>query len=52
MLQNYLTIALRNLVRHPGYALINVLGLAVGVACCILVGLFASHEFGYDSSVQ
>jgi putative ABC transport system permease protein len=48
LLRNYLTIAIRNLTRHPGYATINVVGLAVGVGCCILVGLFAMNEIGYD----
>ena len=45
MLQNYLKIALRNLMRHKGYSLINVLGLSVGVACCVLIGLFIHDEF-------
>jgi hypothetical protein len=41
MLSNYLRIALRNLRRQPGYAAINVLGLGVGMAACLLIGLFA-----------
>ena len=45
MLQNYLKIALRNLMRHKGYSLINVLGLSVGVACCVLIGLLIHDEF-------
>ena len=48
MLQNYLKIALRNLMRHKGYSLINVLGLSVGVACCVLIGLFIHDEFRVD----
>ena len=37
MLRNYLKIALRNLARHRGYAFINILGLAVGIAASVLV---------------
>ena len=48
MFQNYLKIALRNLMRHKGYSLINVLGLSVGVACCVLIGLFIHDEFRVD----
>ncbi|NBC16737.1 MAG: FtsX-like permease family protein [Bacteroidetes bacterium] len=48
MLRNYLTIALRHLRRHPGYAAINVVGLAVGMACCLLILLFVRDELSYD----
>ncbi len=48
MLKHYLTIALRNLRKHPGYALINVLGLAVGLACCLLIVLFVRDEMRFD----
>jgi len=37
MLINYLTIALRNLVRYKTYSLISIAGLAVGMTCCILI---------------
>ena len=48
MLRNYLKIAYRNLVRHKGYAFINVFGLAVGLAACLLIGLYVQHERSYD----
>ena len=48
MLKNYLKIALRNLRRHKGYAFINVFGLALGLACCLLVVLFIQDELAYD----
>ena len=35
-------------MRHRGYSLINVLGLSVGVACCVLIGLFIHDEFRVD----
>ena len=39
MLKNYLKIALRNLRKQRGYALINVAGLAIGLTCCLLITL-------------
>ena len=48
MLKNYLMIAFRNLVRFKTYSLINILGLAVGIACCLLILLFVSDELSYD----
>ncbi|MEX1054889.1 MAG: ABC transporter permease, partial [Rhodothermales bacterium] len=48
MLRNYLAVALRNLARNKGYAFINVAGLAVGLACFILIFLFIEHEHSYD----
>ncbi len=48
MFRNYLTIVYRNTLRHKGYAAINVLGLAVGMTCCILILLYIQDELGYD----
>ena len=48
MLQNYLTVAWRNLLRNKGYTFINVAGLAVGMACCLLITLYVRHELSYD----
>lgn len=48
MFKNYLTIALRNLVRQKLYAFINIFGLALGVACCPLILLFVEHEWSFD----
>ena len=48
MLKNYLKIALRNIKRHKGYSFINIFGLAVGMACCIIVLLWMRDEFSYD----
>lgn len=48
MLRNYLKIAWRNLILHKGYTFINVSGLAIGIACCILIALFIRHEWSYD----
>ncbi len=48
MIKNYLTIALRNILRHKGYAVINISGLAIGIACCMVIFLFVRSELNYD----
>lgn len=48
MFSNYLKIALRNLRKHLGYTTINLTGLAVGLACCLLIVLFVRDEMSYD----
>jgi len=48
MLKNYLTIALRNLRKHKSYSFINIAGLAVGLACCILIALYVRNELSFD----
>jgi putative ABC transport system permease protein len=48
MIRNYLKVAVRYLLRHKGYTAINVLGLAVGITCCILIMLFVRSEWSYD----
>ncbi len=48
MLRNYLSVALRNLRRHPAYSLINISGLAIGMATCILILMYIQDELGYD----
>jgi putative ABC transport system permease protein len=49
MIQNYLTIAWRNLKRHAFYSFINIAGLAIGIAACIIIGLFVLNELNYDT---
>jgi len=48
MLRNYLKSAIRNIKKHKGYASINIVGLAIGMTCCILIVLYVSTELGYD----
>ena len=50
MIKNYLTVAIRNLMRHKLYTSINVLGLAIGLACGILILLYIQQEFAIDRS--
>jgi putative ABC transport system permease protein len=48
MIKNYLKVAFRNLVKHKGYAFINILGLAVGMAASVLIFLYITNEMSYD----
>ncbi len=49
MLKNYLKIAIRNLLRNKTFSAINILGLAVGIASCVLILLYVQNEFSFDS---
>ena len=48
MFMNYLKIALRILKRHKGYSFINIFGLAVGMACTIIILLWVQDELSFD----
>jgi putative ABC transport system permease protein len=48
MLKNYIKIALRNFLKHKGFSFINIFGLAIGVACCVLIVLYVLDEVSYD----
>jgi putative ABC transport system permease protein len=48
MFRNYFRIALRNLLKHKAYSAINITGLAVGMACSLLILLYVKDELGYD----
>ena len=48
MIRNYLKTALRNLLRNPLYALINIIGLTIGITCSLLILIFIKHEFSFD----
>jgi len=48
MLRNYFLTAWRNLLRNRIYSVINLSGLALGVACCLLIGRYVWHEYQYD----
>lgn len=52
MLKNYILIALRNLRKHRAFSLINILGLSLGLACCLLLTLYIQDEFSYDTHLQ
>lgn len=48
MLKHYLKSAYRNLLKHKGYTLINIIGLAVGMACCYMITMYVQDELSYD----
>lgn len=48
MFKNYLKVAFRNIVKHKGYSFINIFGLAVGMAVCIIILLWVQYELSYD----
>lgn len=48
MWRNYLTVGIRSLMKSRVYAAINILGLAIGMAACLLILLFVRYELGFD----
>lgn len=52
MLKNYLKIAIRNLFKNKVFSSINIFGLAIGLATCIVILLYVSHELSYDKHHQ
>jgi putative ABC transport system permease protein len=49
MIKNYLVVAWRNLSKHKLYSAINIIGLATGLAACIVILLFVYYERSFDS---
>ncbi len=48
MLKNYLKVVLRNIRRHAGYSFINIAGLAIGMACCLIITMWVLDELSFD----
>ncbi len=48
MIKNLLKVMVRNFGKHKAFSLINVMGLAIGMACCLLILLFVSDELSFD----
>ncbi|MEL7002769.1 MAG: ABC transporter permease, partial [Bacteroidota bacterium] len=48
MLSNYLKVALRNIAKHKFFSIINILGLTVGIAACLLISVYVIDELNYD----
>lgn len=48
MIKNYFKTALRNLRKKKLYSVINIFGLTVGLAACLLIGVYINHELSYD----
>jgi putative ABC transport system permease protein len=49
MLNNYLKLAYRNILRHKRYALLNIIGLAVGLAACLIMASYVIHELSFET---
>jgi len=48
MIRNYIKIAFRNLSKHKGFSFINIAGVAIGLACFLLIALYVRDELSYD----
>src|SRR5215471_56383 len=48
MIKNYFLLAVKNLRKQKLFSLINILGLTVGITCCMMIFLFIINEFSYD----
>lgn len=48
MFKNYLKVAFRNLKKRPSFTFINIVGLAIGVGCCLLIAIYVANEISYD----
>lgn len=48
MFKNFIKIAYRNIVRHKSYAFINIMGLSIGLACTILIGIYVVNQLSFD----
>ena len=49
MIKNFLKIAWRHMTRHRGYAIINILGLTMGITCCLFIFLWVRDERQFDN---
>jgi len=49
MIRNYFKVAIRNMMKRKGYSALNILGLAIGMAVCLIIVLFVSGELNYDN---
>ncbi|MCB0487444.1 MAG: ABC transporter permease [Cyclobacteriaceae bacterium] len=48
MLRNYLKVAVRNILKYKFFSAINILGLSIGMACCLFIFIYVSDELSYD----
>jgi putative ABC transport system permease protein len=48
MFKNYLKIAYRNLLNKRGFSLINIIGLSIGMTCCLLIFQYVAFEYSFD----
>lgn len=50
MFKNYVKVILRNAWKHKGFSFLNIAGLGIGMAACVLILLYVQHEVSYDAS--
>src|SRR3954463_6788581 len=48
MFSNYIKVAIRNLLRQKGFSFINIFGLALGITCTALIGMWVNDELSFD----
>jgi putative ABC transport system permease protein len=48
MIKNYFKLAVRNLLKNKGFSALNILGLSIGVATCLLISLYIFNELSFD----
>ncbi|MBT1695815.1 ABC transporter permease [Fulvivirgaceae bacterium PWU4] len=48
MLKNYFKVAIRNILKYKFFSLINILGMTIGIAACLLIVLYVTDELSYD----
>jgi ABC-type antimicrobial peptide transport system permease subunit len=48
MIRNYFKVAIRNLIRHRNFTVVNLIGLTLGITCAMFIYLIASYEVSYD----
>ena len=48
MIKNYLTVAVRNIARNKTFSAINIIGLAIGMACCVLIFSAVHQQWSFD----
>jgi len=49
MIRNYFIISMRNLLKRKGYTTLNILGLTIGITCCLLIFQYVSYERSFDT---
>jgi putative ABC transport system permease protein len=52
MLKNYLSVAIRNLLRNKAFSVINILGLSIGISSALVIYIIAHHDFSFDRFEQ
>jgi putative ABC transport system permease protein len=48
MLRNYITVAVRNILKYKFFSFINIIGLVIGMTCCLLIFVYVKEELSYD----